>query len=151
VLAAVVADRQHHGADPAVADAKSLARHAGDVRLAAGRPVEGDVADNDVRGWIERRTLRRIDDDLAAGQPLTEIVVGIAFQSQGDAGRNKGAEALAGRSLEVETDRILRQTDGAEAACHLAAENGADHSIDIADGQCRRNRRAVLEYGLAQG
>ena len=57
VLAAVVADRLHDRVDAAVADAEALAGHAADVRLAAGRAVEGDVADDDVLLGDERRAL----------------------------------------------------------------------------------------------
>ena len=48
VLAAVVAHRLHHRVHAAVAHAEALAGHAADVGLAAGRAVEGDVADDDV-------------------------------------------------------------------------------------------------------
>ena len=44
--------------DAAVADAEALAGHAADVRLAAGRAVEGDVADDDVLLGDEASTPR---------------------------------------------------------------------------------------------
>ena len=55
VLAAVIADAfdDHRGA--AVAHAEPLAGHAADERLAAGRAVERDVADDDVLLGLERR------------------------------------------------------------------------------------------------
>ena len=62
VLAAVVAHALDDGAGAAVADAEALAGHAADVRLAAGRAVERDVADEDVLLGDERRLARRIDD-----------------------------------------------------------------------------------------
>jgi hypothetical protein len=66
--------------DAAVAHAEALAGHAADVGLAAGRAVEGDVADDDVVLGTKVDLRRRIDDDLAAGQPLAEVVVGVAFE-----------------------------------------------------------------------
>ena len=48
VLAAVIADTFDHDRRAAVADAETLAGHAADVALAAGRAVERDVADDDV-------------------------------------------------------------------------------------------------------
>src|SRR5438874_870745 len=48
VLAAMIADRLDYGVDAAVAHTEALARHAADVRLAAGSPIEGDVADDHV-------------------------------------------------------------------------------------------------------
>ena len=85
VLAAVVADAldDHRGA--AVADAEPLAGDAADVTLAAGRAVEGDVADDDVLLRLERRQRRRVDDQLAARQALADVVVGVAVQPQRDA------------------------------------------------------------------
>ena len=59
VLAAVIADRLDDRVDAAVADAEALAGHAADVGLAAGRAVEGDVADDDVLLRHERRARRR--------------------------------------------------------------------------------------------
>ena len=50
-----------------------------------------------------------IDDDLAAGQPLADVVVGVALQDKGHAARHERAEALAGRALEVDPDRVLGQ------------------------------------------
>ena len=81
VFAAVIAHGLDDGVDAAVADAEALARHAADVGLAAGGPVEGDVADDDVLLRDERAARRRIDDDLAAGQPLAEVVVGVALEA----------------------------------------------------------------------
>ena len=42
---------------------------------------------------------RRVDDDLAAGQALADVVVGVAFERQRHAARHERAEALAGRAL----------------------------------------------------
>ena len=53
VFAAVVADALDDGADAAVAHAETLAGHAADVGLAAGRAVEGDVADDHVFLGVE--------------------------------------------------------------------------------------------------
>ena len=66
VFAGMVADAFDHHVRAAVADAEALARHAAHVRLAAGRAVERDVADNNVVLGSERRALRRIRDHLAA-------------------------------------------------------------------------------------
>ena len=75
VLAAVIADAFDDGERAAVADGEAFAGDAAEVRLAAGRAVERDVADEDVVLGDEARLLRRIDDDLAARQPLADVVV----------------------------------------------------------------------------
>ena len=115
VLAAVIAHALDHRVDAAVAHAEALARHAADVGLAAGRAVERDVADDDVFLGDEGRAVRRVDDDLAARQPLADVVVGVAFERQRDAARHERAEALPGRALEVQLDRVVRQPVGAVA------------------------------------
>ena len=56
-------------------------------RLAAGGAVERDVADDDVLLGGEAGVLRRVDDDAPARQPFAEIVVGVAFERNGDAAR----------------------------------------------------------------
>ena len=55
VFAAVVADAFDDRVRAAVADGEALAGDAADVRLAAGRAVERDVADDDVLLGDERR------------------------------------------------------------------------------------------------
>ena len=62
VLAAVIADAFDDRERAAVADGEPLAGEAADVRLAAGRAVQRDVADDDVVLGDERRLPRRIDD-----------------------------------------------------------------------------------------
>ena len=46
-----------------------------------------------------RDVLGGIDDDLAAGEPLADVVVGVAFERQRDPARHERAEALAGRAV----------------------------------------------------
>ena len=60
VLAAVVADALDDRDGAAVAHGESLAGQAADVRLAARRAVERDVADDDVLFGREGRSLGRI-------------------------------------------------------------------------------------------
>src|SRR5690606_37304660 len=96
VFAAVVADAQDNGADAAVADTEALAGHAADVGFAARCAVESDVADDDVVHGAEGRFRRWIDNDLAAGKSLADVVVGVAFERQCHALGAKSAKALAG-------------------------------------------------------
>ena len=98
VLAAVVADALDHGVNAGVADAEALAGHAADVRLAGRGAVEGHVAGDDVLLGHEGGLARREEDDLAAREPLAEVVVGVALEGQRHAVRDEGAEALARRS-----------------------------------------------------
>ena len=108
VLATVVADRLDDRAHATVANAKPFAGHPANIRLAARRAVERDVADDNVLLGHERRTLRRIDDDLAAAEPLADVVIRIALQRERHALGQERAETLAGAALEMQLDRVFR-------------------------------------------
>ncbi len=66
VLATVIAHCFNHRVDSAVAHTKPLPGNAADVGFAAGRTVEGYVADDHVVLWSKCSFARRIDDDLSA-------------------------------------------------------------------------------------
>ena len=121
------------GDGAAVADAEPLARHAADVGLAAGRAVERHVADDDVLFRRERRLRRRQHDELSAGQPFADIIVGVAFERERDPARHERAEALAGRSRETNPDRVVGEARAAPAAGQLGTEHRADRAIDVSD------------------
>src|SRR5205085_4646507 len=107
VFAAVIADTLGHHVRPRVADAEPLARDAADVRLAARRAVERHVADDDVVLGAEGGPLRRIGDDLAAGETLAEAVVGIAHERHRDAAWHECTEALTCGARERDLDRVV--------------------------------------------
>ena len=94
-----------------VANSEPLARHAVEESLAGSRAVKHDVADQDVLFRHEVGPLRRDRrSDSSAGESLADVIVGVAFERQRHALRQKRAEALAGRAVEVELDRVFRQT-----------------------------------------
>ena len=82
VLAAVVAhaldDRGHAG----VADAEPLPHPAADEHLARRRAVPDDVAGDDLLVRREGRGPVRADHQPPAGQPLADVVVGVALEPQ---------------------------------------------------------------------
>src|SRR5262249_46066857 len=131
VFAAVIADRLDDGIDAAVTHAEAFARQAANVGIAGGRAIEGDGADDDVLFRYEGRAGGRIDDDLAARQALADVIVGIALKRERHAARHEGAEALSGRALEMQLDRVLGQPLGAVLTRDLAAGDGADDAVDI--------------------
>ena len=117
VFAAVIADALNDGVGAAVADGKAFAGDAPDVGLAARRAVERDVADDDVLFRREAGHARRINDQPGAGQAFADEVVRVAFERQRDAARHESAEALSGRSGELQANRVvgkpLARRDGA--------------------------------------
>ena len=104
-----------------------------DVRFAVRRPVKGHVADNDVFFRRKGRTLRRVEDDLAAGEAFTNVVVGVAFQFEGHPARDKGAKTLAGRAMKVQMNRVFRQTLRSKTSGDLTAKNRANDPMGVAD------------------
>ena len=79
VLAAVVAHALGHGRRAGIAHAEALARRAGYVGRAAGRAVEGHVANERV-AVAPPRALGRAHRQRAAGEALAQVVVGLAAQ-----------------------------------------------------------------------
>ena len=108
VFAAMIADREHHGVDTAVADTEAFTCDPADVRFAAGRPIKADVADDHVVFRFEGRGRRWMNDDLAARQTLPDLIIGVAGEREGQATRYEGTETLSGRAREGEPNRIVR-------------------------------------------
>ena len=131
----MVADAFDDGADAAVADAEAFTGRAVDVSFAAGRAVEGDVADDDVVFRREDRFPRRRYDDLATRQAFAEVIVGIAFQGQCQAMGDEGAETLAGRTDEGQDNRVFSQTFFAVALGDFTAQDGPGDAVRILDAQ----------------
>ncbi len=50
---------------------------------------------------------RRTDDQLAARQALSDIVVGLALEIERDASGHPRAKGLAGGALELHRDRVV--------------------------------------------
>ena len=85
VLAAVVADALDHRGGAGVADAEALADDAAQEDLAAGGAVDDHVAGDDVLLGGERAPAVGAHDDAPAGEPLADVVVGVALEPQRDA------------------------------------------------------------------
>ena len=147
----MVAHALDDGAHAAIAHGEAFAGHAADVGFAVRRPVQGHVADDDVLLRGEGRAGRRIQDDLAAGQALGEIVVGVARQFQRHAGRDEGRETLAGGPVEPEVDGVLGQAGTAVAPRDVAADDGAGHAVDVLDRQPGRHPLAALDGRRGEG
>src|SRR5580700_1920729 len=78
------------------------------------------------------------------------MIVGIALEHERHATRHERAEALTGRTPEMDVDGVVRQALGPILPGDLAAGDGPDHAIDVADGQLRAYLLAPLQRGLAQ-
>ena len=58
---------------------------------------------------VEGAVLGRIDHQLAAGEALAEVVVGVPLQLQGQALGQEGAEGLAAAAGTLDGEGVLRQ------------------------------------------
>src|SRR5581483_8951982 len=148
VLTSVISDAFNHCPYAAVAHSEALSRHAANVSLTTGGAIESDVANDDVVLGNKSRTRRRVDNNLAARETFADVVVGVAFEFQKHAAGDERAEALSGRTLKTEMDRIFMQSFRTKAARDLTPENGAHDTVSVADRQCRFNLLLTLKRGL---
>ena len=63
----------------AVSYSESLSDDTSEIGLASCCAIQVHVACNNTLFSFEAGILRRINDDLAAGEALTDVVVGVAF------------------------------------------------------------------------
>src|SRR6185503_6607400 len=135
VLAAVVAGPLDDGHGAGVPNRKTLAGDAAEVALPGDGAVEHGIADDDAFFWHDAGAGIGPHDQLAAGEALADVVVGLAHQIESDAMGEPGAEALPGRALEGQPDGVLRQPAVVVASGNLAREHGPGRAIAIADGE----------------
>ena len=145
VLAGVVAHALDHGLCAAVAHAEAFRALAAEERPPAGGPVQRNVADQDVVGRDERARARRIHDQVAAGEPLADVVVAVALELERDAAGEKRAEALAGRARELDVDRVRRQAALAPFLDEFVAQGRAHRAVGVHDRQLDARLRAARE------
>ena len=82
---------------------------------------------------IEGRVGRRLHDDPPAGEPLAQVIVGVADQPQRDARGQEGPEALAGRTGEGDVDRAVGQALPPHALDDAIAQDRAHRAVHVAD------------------
>ena len=145
VFAAVIAQPFHHRGRAGIPHREALASHAIEKRLAAGGPVENDVADQNVLLGHKRRSLRRIDDQASAGKPFADIIVRVAFQFQRDAPGEKRPETLPRGAREFKSNRVVGQSGRPVFARDPAGKHGADRAMHVLDRQLDHDRGLVVD------
>src|SRR6185503_11613939 len=145
VLAAVIADAFDDGLGAAIAHAESLGRAAAEERAPARGAVQRDVADQHVLFGLERRVLRRIDDEATARQTLADVIVAVALELERDTLREECSEALARRARELEAHGVVGQRFRSPLLDDLVAQHGADRAVDVRDRQLLAGLLAVLD------
>ncbi len=129
VFAAVVANPFDNRNGAGIAHREALARHAAEIAFAGDGAVKHRIADDDGFFRNEADLLLRLHDELAAGQALADIVIGLAREFKGDAMRRPGPKALARNAIELHRDRVFRQSRMAIALGHFARKHGARRAV----------------------
>ena len=145
----MVADPLDDRLGAAVANAEPFAGDAADEDLAAGRPVEDDVAGDDILLGGKRRLPRRLDDDTPPREPLAAVIVDIPLDGHRHPRHAEGHHALAGGAGEVDANRAVGEPGGAVPAGDLTGEDRADGAVDVADRQVEDNGFALLDRSPA--
>jgi hypothetical protein len=127
-------NRFHNRTDSRVTDAETFACHAVNVDFTAGGSVESDVADDDVFSGDEGGFGRGVEDDFTAAESFADVVIGIAFEEEGDSLGDKCAEALSGTTLEVEVNGICGESVPMFFG-DFVTKDGTDGAVDVADRQ----------------
>src|SRR5258707_9693186 len=138
VFATVLADAFDNGESAAVADGEAFARASGDEKLAGSGAVENSVAGENVAAAGSGKSRR--DGDGAAGETFADVIVGFAFEAEGDAFGEKCAEALAGGAVKILADLVVAREAVFSAGHEVAPESRGKAAIGILDGL-----RLVLE------
>src|SRR5271157_495914 len=110
VFAAVIADALDHSGCTGVADGKALAGDSVKETFTTGRTVQSHIAEDDVFLGRKAGIARRIQDETAAGEALAYVVVRVAFEGDGDSLREKRPQTLPGRTVQVDSQRTVRQS-----------------------------------------
>ncbi len=144
----MIADALDDRVGAAVAHGEALAGDPREVRLAAHRAVERDVAHQHVLVGREVGAAIRIHDHLAAAEPFAHRVVRFAFEREGDSPREPGPEALSRRAAKAEDERVdgeLRARLG-----QVMRQKRAHRAVGGVDGHRRLHRRAAQERRTRQ-
>ncbi len=129
----MIANSFNHRRCSAVAHAEAFTCSAADVGFAARRAIESDVADNHVLFRDERCFARRVDNNFAAGKSFAEVIVCVALQGKRHAVRHERAKTLAGRTVKVQTNCVLRKSVWSMASGDFAANHRSHRSVNVLD------------------
>jgi len=110
VLASVVTDTLNNGCSTGVTHTETLSSNTAEEASTLGSTVQADVTNQNVLLSTVNSSARRVDDQATTGQTLTNVVVGVTLELEGDTGRKVGTEGLSSGTANVDVDGILRQS-----------------------------------------
>ena len=105
VLATVVANPLDNRQSSGVAHREPFTRSPSGEERTTRRPIQRDVAEDDVQLAFPRRSPLPTKNQFPTAQPLAHEIVGHALQHQLHAGHSEGSEGLAGNTGQFEAER----------------------------------------------
>lgn len=129
----MIANSLHNGSDSRVSHTESFARLTTQQDFTGGGTVTDDVSSNDLVTWLKRRFERWSDDHPTAGEPLTDIIVGVTDEPHRHAPWHEGAETLSSSTGEGEVDGVIRKTLALGGNRHTATQHSSHGAVDIAN------------------
>src|SRR5439155_5999716 len=147
VFAARSAGALAHGDRPGIAYGEPVSRPTGGEQLAGGRPVQRRIPQENVlvRAARGRRLAERSDHDLAAREPLADVVVRFPLELEVHPREGERAEALTRTPPEPETDRSRWQADVAVPLGDPPGDARAHREVVVADVVHAGERAAGVE------
>src|SRR6266446_1779171 len=147
VFATVGASTFDHRGRPGVAHGEPVPRPPRGEQRSGGRPVQRGVTQEDVLVGATRgcRLAERPDHDLAAREPLADVVVRFPLELEVHPREGERSETLPRGPAEAEANRSLGQADVAEPLGDPAGDARAHRQVVIADVVHARERAAGVE------
>ena len=131
ILTTVIPHSFDDSANSTIPHTEPLTSHATDVGFTIGRAIEGNIADNDVFLRLECRFFRRINNQFAATESFTKIVIRVTLKTERNARRCKRTKGLARRPFKMNIYSIFGKSLGTMASSKFAAHNCTDNPIGI--------------------
>jgi hypothetical protein len=144
----MVTNTFHHGRGTRVTDSETLSSHTAEVASTTSSTVKTGVTDDDVLFSLESSATRGIDDETTSRQTLTDIVIGVTFQLQGDTRGQISTEGLTGGSLNVGVDGVLRQTFATIATADLVRQSSTQATVGVYDVTLDSAGKTLLQSKL---
>jgi len=145
VFATVIASTFDNRYRAGVTHSETLACNAVEECFASDRTVQQGVTADDVLYCATTELGVRTHDDTTARQTLADIIVTFANQIQGNTMCEESASRLACGTLQLDVDRVVRQTFVAVFLRDLTRQHRANGTVDVFDGRNERDFFAIVD------
>lgn len=133
VLTTVITGTFNNEVSTRVSDGESLGSDTSDETLTRSRTKEADISDDDVLFRLEGGSLGRVDDESTTGKTLTDVIVGVTLEFDGNTRGEEGTHGLTCRSLHVDVDGVSGKTSFSVFLGDMVREGGTQSSVSVDD------------------